>query len=131
MSSILKVTNISKAFTIDSKKIDVLKNISIEIKEGEFVAINGSSGSGKSTFLSIIAGLDKPTSGEVFLLDNNITKFSEEDLAEIRNQKIGFVFQSFYLIPSLSAFENVYFPSEISKKNDLKFAEELLKRVGL
>ena len=131
MDKILKVNNVSKEFTIDSKKIAILKNISIEIEEGEFLAINGSSGSGKSTFLSIIAGLDKPTSGEVFLLDKNITKFTEEQLSEIRNQKIGFVFQSFYLIPSLSAIENVYFPSEIAKKNDLKFAEELLKRVGL
>lgn len=129
--NVLDVKNVSKSFTIDGKKVDILKDINFSVKKGEFVSITGSSGSGKSTLLSIIAGLDNPDTGSVKILDKEITKMNEEQISKIRNEDIGFVFQSFYLIPSLTAFENVIFPSELSKKNDTKFAKELIKIVGI
>lgn len=128
---ILIANNISKSFYIEKQEIKVLSNVSLKIKEGEFVAITGPSGSGKSTLLSIIAGLDKPDFGKIYIDEKDITNLSEEDLSKMRNKDIGFVFQSFYLIPSLTALENVYFPSELSKANDKKFTQELLKQVGV
>jgi putative ABC transport system ATP-binding protein len=129
--SILSVKNLSKSFFVENKEIKILKNIFFEIEKGEFVVIKGSSGSGKSTLLSIIAGLDKPTKGKVFIEDKDITKLDEESMAIMRNLDIGFVFQSFYLIPSLTAFENVFFPLELSKNNDKKIALDLIKKVGV
>lgn len=129
--SILEVKNIKKNFTLEKNKIEILKGISVKIKKGEFVAIMGSSGSGKSTFLSIIAGLDKPTSGSVTLDNEILTNLNEDKLAKMRNEKIGFIFQSFYLIPSLTAKENVMFPLEISKKLNEKKVDGLLERVKL
>ncbi|MCA9496468.1 MAG: ABC transporter ATP-binding protein [Nanoarchaeota archaeon] len=128
---VLEVDNISKSFNLENKKIDVLKNISLKVNKGEFVVINGESGSGKSTFLSIIAGLDKPNKGSIKLLNNDITNFDEDKLAKIRNKDIGFVFQSFYLIPSLTAYENIIFPAQLAKVNAIKLAETLLEKVGV
>lgn len=123
--------DIKKSFFIDGKEIKILKGVSLDIKEGEFVAIKGSSGSGKSTLLSIIAGLDKPTSGSVYINKKDITNLSEEQLSIMRNKEIGFVFQAFYLIPSLTAFENVCFPLELSKIKDKASAIKLLEQVGV
>lgn len=127
----LEVKNISKSFEIENKKLDILKDISFKISKGEFVSIIGSSGSGKSTLLSIIAGLDKPTSGEVFLEKTNISKLSEDNLSKIRNEKIGFIFQSFYLVPSLTALENVLLPMQIKGDINKSKAIELMKKVGI
>jgi putative ABC transport system ATP-binding protein len=129
--TILKAQNINKSFFIENKEIKVLSDITFNVNEGEFIAITGSSGSGKSTLLSIIAGLDKPDLGTVEIHRKNITSQSEEELSNMRNQDIGFVFQSFLLIPSLTAYENVYFPSELSKKNDKESALRLLNQVHM
>jgi putative ABC transport system ATP-binding protein len=129
---ILQARDISKHFQLGSQRIDVLQRISFTVARGEFVVIAGSSGSGKSTLLSVASGLEKPDRGEVFLGGTNISKLSEEQLAPLRNNQIGFVFQSFHLIPSLNAIENIMFPAELKKdKNALPRARELLARVGL
>jgi putative ABC transport system ATP-binding protein len=129
--TILKALNINKSFFIENKEIKVLSDITFNVNEGEFIAITGSSGSGKSTLLSIIAGLDKPDLGTVEISGKNITSQSEEELSNMRNQDMGFVFQSFLLIPSLTAYENVYFPSELSKKNDNESTLRLLTQVDM
>lgn len=128
---VLEGKNISKSFLIQNNQLSVLKNINLKIKQGEFIAITGSSGCGKSTLLSILAGLDIPTSGCVKLLNQDITKLSEDQMARLRNEKIGFIFQSFYLIPSLTAYENIVFPSEINKIANNEFAANLIKQVGM
>lgn len=128
---ILTVKNVKKEFILDNKKIEILKGISFNVKKGEFISIIGSSGSGKSTLLNVIAGLDKPDCGDVLINNQSIIKLSEDDLSQIRNQEIGFVFQSFYLVPSLTAFENIALPQEISKKVSKKDIEEIMKKVGI
>jgi putative ABC transport system ATP-binding protein len=128
----IQIKNITKTVTSGIENLTILKNVSLEIPDGEFVAITGSSGSGKSTLLGLIAGLDAPTSGEIFIDDDEITKLGEDKLAQIRSEKIGIVFQSFHLIPSLTALENVLIPLEIAGIADAKErAEKLLQDVGL
>jgi putative ABC transport system ATP-binding protein len=128
----IQIKNITKTVTSGIENLTILKNVSLEIPDGEFVAITGSSGSGKSTLLGLIAGLDAPTSGEIFIDDDEITKLGEDKLAQIRSEKIGIVFQSFHLIPSLTALENVLIPLEIAGIDDAKErAEKLLQDVGL
>jgi putative ABC transport system ATP-binding protein len=129
---VVEARNISKNYTIGDRDICVLDDVSLAVAEGEFLVIEGSSGSGKTTLLSLLSGLDKPSSGRVMLEDKDITDTSEDDLATLRNEMIGFVFQSFHLVPSLTALENVMFPAEL--RHDLHAhdkAADLLKRVGL
>jgi putative ABC transport system ATP-binding protein len=112
--------------------LTILDDVSMEIPDGEFVAVTGASGSGKSTLLGLIAGLDAPTSGEILIDDESVTAMSEDALATLRSRKIGFIFQSFHLIPSLTAFENVLIPMEIlGLKNARDRANELLIDVDL
>ena len=112
--------------------LTILDDVSIEIPDGEFVAVTGASGSGKSTLLGLVAGLDAPTSGEIFIDDASITLMSEDNLATLRSEKIGFIFQSFHLIPSLTAFENILIPMEILGLKDAKSrARSLLEDVEL
>lgn len=133
MKLIIETKFIKKNYSIDNKTIPIIKGINISVKKGEFVAITGPSGSGKSTLLSLLAGLDRPDSGEIVLNSKDITKLKEEELSEMRNKEIGFIFQSFYLIPSLTAFENVFYPMQIrdGKKADEREAEKLLKKTGM
>src|SRR5215831_14849440 len=112
----LEAIDIYKSLPLGRERIDILKGISLRIEHGEFVAIIGPSGSGKSTLLGIIAGLDSPTSGQVFVDAVEITKMSEARLAKVRNQKIGMVFQAFNLIPTLTAQENVEIPLYVGKR---------------
>ncbi|MFT5193687.1 MAG: putative ABC transport system ATP-binding protein [Candidatus Promineifilaceae bacterium] len=129
---ILEARNITKTYEIGDRSIDVLHNVSFGISAGEFVAIIGSSGSGKSTLLSIMSGLDHATVGSIWIQGDDITHLTEDDLAPLRNETIGFVFQSFHLIPSLSAIENIMFPAELQgNANAQEKAESLLKRVNL
>jgi putative ABC transport system ATP-binding protein len=129
----LEARDVTKSLLLGRERISILKGISLRIEHGEFVAIIGPSGSGKSTLLGIIAGLDNPTSGQVFVDDVEITKMSEAKLAKVRNQKIGMVFQAFNLIPTLTAQENVEIPLYVGKHPGSPSARsyELLKLVGL
>jgi putative ABC transport system ATP-binding protein len=128
----LEARSVSKTYTIDNRPMTVLDNISLCVAEGEFLVIKGESGSGKSTLLSLLSGLDRPDAGRIMLGYRDITDLTEDDLAPIRNIVFGFVFQSFHLIPSLTARENIMFPAEL--RGDLRArekAELLLERVGL
>jgi putative ABC transport system ATP-binding protein len=111
----IKVENISKSFLQGENKIQILEEVSLTIQEGEKVALIGPSGSGKSTFLSVVSGMDKPDSGKVSIDSKNITTMSEDELCEIRNEKIGIIFQAFELINSFTAIENVMLPLDIAK----------------
>ena len=131
---LIKLENIWKVYQMGKVELTVLREISLEIAAGSFVAIMGPSGSGKSTLLHIISCLDIPTKGDVFLDGQNVSKLSQDKLAEIRSQKIGFVFQQFNLLSHLSAFENVAFPMIFQKTKELKRrerAETILASVGL
>jgi putative ABC transport system ATP-binding protein len=130
---VMDVRNITKSLPLGREKIDILKGISFQIKSSEFVAIVGPSGSGKSTLLGIIAGLDNPTTGQVLIDGIDITRMTEGKLAEVRNNKIGMVFQAFNLIPTLTAQENVEVPLYVGKHSGTPStrAKELLDLVGL
>lgn len=133
-SSILSVKNLTKTFTSGNKQLTVLKNITFSVEKGISCAIVGPSGSGKTTLLGLCAGLDKPTSGDVILNDQKISALKESELSAIRNEQIGFVFQSFQLIPTLTALENVMVPIElrgIAYKEVEEKAIDLLDKVGL
>ncbi len=128
----IKLSNISKVVRSGTEDLTILDDVSLEIPDGEFVAITGASGSGKSTLLGLIAGLDAPSSGEILIDGDSVTRMNEDQLAALRSHKIGFIFQSFHLIPSLTAFENVLIPMEIAGLPDARdHAEKLLKDVDL
>lgn len=129
---ILETRQLEKVYTIDDTPIQILQPTSLKIQSGEFIVFSGSSGSGKTTLLTLLSGLDRPTSGEVILNNQNITHLSEDALAPVRNRETGFVFQAFYLVPSLTALENVTFPAELNGDRDaLQKAQELMERVGV
>jgi putative ABC transport system ATP-binding protein len=128
----ISLREVSKTVVSGTEPLTILHPMSLEIARGEFVAIVGPSGSGKSTLLGLIAGLDAPSSGDVLIDGVNITKLGEDGLAKLRGEKIGFVFQFFHLIPSLTAFENVAVPIEIAGARDARQrAQALLAEVGL
>jgi putative ABC transport system ATP-binding protein len=129
---VLETQNLTKTYKIRERNVDVLKDVSLKIETNEIVAIVGSSGSGKTTLLSLLSGLDQPSSGRVFVRGEDITDKSEDELAPVRNQTVGFVFQSFHLVPSLTAMENIMFPAELDKDPQAyEKAERLMKRVGI
>ncbi len=134
MSSIIKIENISKVYDTGAVQVHALRDVSLSIEEGDFVAIMGQSGSGKSTLMNVLGCLDRPTSG-VYELDGiNISKIESRELSSIRNKKIGFVFQSFNLIPRTSSLKNVELPmiyAKMGKKERRERAIELLEKVGL
>ncbi|HKT80623.1 MAG TPA: ABC transporter ATP-binding protein [Vicinamibacterales bacterium] len=128
----IELRNVSKTVTSGSEPLTILHPLTTSIPRGRFVAIVGPSGSGKSTMLGLIAGLDAPTSGSVLIDGTDITTLGEDALARLRGEKIGFVFQFFHLIPSLTAFENVAVPMEIAGAADASArARALLDEVGL
>ncbi|MEM7114520.1 MAG: ABC transporter ATP-binding protein [Chloroflexota bacterium] len=130
--TILEAQQVGKSYQIGERTLNVLQDVSLKIVAGEFVAVVGSSGSGKSTLLSLLSGLDSPTNGRILIQNNDITDLSEDDLAPLRNDTIGFVFQSFHLVPSLTALENITFPAELRGDADADAkAEMLLRRVDL
>ncbi|MCX7928190.1 MAG: ABC transporter ATP-binding protein [Patescibacteria group bacterium] len=134
MDKVVVLQSIKKIYPIGDAQIEVLKNVSLAIYEGEFVAIVGPSGSGKSTLMHIIGLLDKPTSGEVILVNRNVSSFTETELAELRNKYIGFVFQFFNLLPRTSAIDNVILPltySKVPQKEWQEKAKAMLDVVGL
>ncbi len=128
----IKIENITKKVRSGEDELVILSDVSIDIPEGEFIALTGASGSGKSTLLGLIAGLDSPTSGRIIVNGEDITAMSEDSLADIRSRSIGFIFQSFHLIPSLTAIENIMIPMEIRGDSGVRErANELLEMVGL
>ena len=130
----INISSISKEYVMGDNKLLALNNVDVVIKEGEFVSIMGSSGSGKSTLMNFIGCLDVPSNGDYFFRENNISKFSSNKLAELRNKDIGFIFQNFNLLPRLNALENVILPllySGKSSKERTKLALEALENVGL
>src|SRR5258705_8567688 len=128
----IELKDVSKTVMSGSEPLTILHPMSLQIPRGQFVAIAGPSGSGKSTLLGLIAGLDAPTSGAVLIDGVDITRLDEDALARLRGEKIGFVFQFFHLIPSLTAYENVAVPMEIAGTPDVRGrTERLLEEVGL
>ena len=132
MENIFKLNNINLNYNLNGNNIRVLKNINFEIKKNERVAIVGESGSGKTSLLMLMSGLEKPTTGSIFFENQDFSKISEAQKTEIRKQKIGLVFQQFYLIPNYTALENVMFPMQINEFNDEKEkATSILTDFGL
>jgi len=128
----IELRGVSKTVDSGGQPLTILHPLDYTISSGQFVAIVGPSGSGKSTLLGLLAGLDAPTSGSIVIDGTDITRLGEDRLAKLRGEKIGFVFQFFHLVPSLTAFENVLIPMEIAgRRNATERARELLHEVGL
>ena len=128
----LEARELTKEFTSGDQKLRVLRNVSFSVEQGDFVAIVGPSGSGKTTLLGLLAGLDIPTYGNAILDGVNLTQLDEDARARVRGEKVGFIFQTFQLIPSLNALENVQVPLELRGDRDARErARKLLDRVGL
>ena len=133
-STLLKLNNVSKIYQMGEVEVPALRDVSVEIKKGDFIAIIGSSGSGKSTMMNLIGCLDTPTQGKIILKSKDISKLSESELASLRGKTIGFIFQQYNLLPSMSAFRNVMLPLELQEVDDKEAkrrAEKVLKLVGL
>jgi len=129
---IIQVSNLSQRVSVGKEQLTILDKIQLQVKSGESVAIVGASGSGKSTLLGMLAGLDMPTEGEIFIAGQPLHTMDEEQRAQLRSNKIGFVFQSFLLIPELTALENVMLPAELRGiRQARELAIILLKEVGL
>ncbi len=134
MGSIIKLENIRKSYFMGSQAIEVLKGINLDIYKNEYVALMGPSGSGKSTLMNILGCLDSPTLGRYILNGKDVSKMADNDLAEVRNKEIGFIFQQFNLLPRLSAAENVALPlvyAGVAKKERIDRAMDVLSKVGL
>jgi putative ABC transport system ATP-binding protein len=129
---ILEANNIYKTYTIGNRRIAVLDDVSLSVARGEFLVVEGESGSGKSTFLLILSGLDTTDKGRILIEGRDITNLPEDELAPLRNTTFGFIFQSFHLVPSLTTLENIMFPAELRGDRLARDkAEILLARVGL
>ena len=129
---ILKVENLTKSYGKGEAKVDAIKNINLSINKGEFVAIVGPSGSGKSTLLHLLGGVDKPTSGKVYINDVDIYTLKEKDLSIFRRSNVGLIYQFYNLIPVLSVKENILLPAELdNRKIDKDYLDDLLKTLGL
>ena len=129
---LLEAHNLCKSYEVDHRVISVLREVDLKVGTGDFVVISGSSGSGKTTLLTLLSGLDRPTSGQVLINNQDISRATEEELAPLRNRTIGFVFQSFHLVPSMTAMENIMFPAELCGDHEAgRRAEHLLEIVGM
>jgi len=130
--ALLEAHHITKTYSVDHRVITVLGDVCLSVEAGAFVVISGSSGSGKTTLLTLLSGLDRPTTGQVLINGQDITTASEEALAPLRNKTIGFVFQSFHLVPSMTALENVMFPAELRRDSQAEErARHLLQQVDM
>ena len=134
MQTLLNSVDLRKDYNVGDTVVHALRGVSMEVEKGEFTAIAGPSGSGKSTLLNLIGCLDKPTSGKVFINEVDVSRYSKKELANIRRETIGFVFQTFNLIPILTAFENVAFPLSLLRRNTDEIerdVNQILEDVGL
>lgn len=134
MEPIIAIKDLKKTYVMGDTEVNALQSISLDIRKNEYVALMGPSGSGKSTLMNLLGCLDSPTSGEYELNNTNVSTMTDGELAEVRNKEIGFVFQTFNLLPRLSALENVALPlvyAGIGKSKRLERAEEVLRSVGL
>jgi len=131
---LLSAQNVSKSYAMGKRSLEVLRRISLSVARGDFLALRGASGAGKSTLLHLFGGLDSPNSGEIHFAGRNLSQLSEQDVAILRNTKVGFIFQSYHLLPELDALENVCLPARMLRKPAHiaeKRGRELLGRVGL
>jgi ABC-type lipoprotein export system ATPase subunit len=131
---LLSARGLKKSYAIGRRTLEVLRGVDVEIPRGDFLALRGASGAGKSTLLHLIGGLDTPNAGEIFFAGENLSRFSEGRLTDFRNRRVGFVFQSYHLLPELTALENVCLPGRVARLSAsavTRRANELLARVGL
>ena len=134
MSAIIRINDLKKTYIMGTERVHALKSVSLDIHSNEYVALMGPSGSGKSTLMNLLGCLDTPTAGDYILNQENVSTLDDSELAEVRNKEIGFVFQTFNLLPRLSSLENVALPlvyAGISKSARLEKAQEVLTMVGL
>ena len=131
MSELLIAENVKKTYKDGPRELHVLRGISLKVKKGELIAITGPSGAGKSTLLHVLAGLDRPTDGRIYLNGTDMYKLSDGRLANLRNRRIGFIFQFFHLLPEFSILENTSLPAMISGTMNRERALQLLERLGL
>src|SRR5258706_284343 len=134
MSGFLEIRDVFKSYFLHGKRIDVLRGVTVSIEKGELVSLVGASGSGKSTFLHVVGTLDAPAAGTMKCEGRSVFEMNDAEMAEFRNQRIGFVFQSHYLLPEFTAVENVAMPALVMRQDRapaFKRARELLERVGL
>ena len=132
MDILLKLIDVSLTYKANNTSINVLKNINLDIKFKETISVIGESGSGKTSLIMLIGGLEKNTSGKIFFMDHEISKLSEDEISKIRKKNIGIIFQSFYLIPNYTALENVSLTLEINGiKDPIKKSKDILDRFGL
>ena len=132
--NLLSARGLKKSYAIGKRTLEVLRGVDVEIPRGDFLALRGASGAGKSTLLHLIGGLDTPNAGEIFFAGENLSRFSERRLTDFRNRRVGFVFQSYHLLPELTALENVCLPGRVARLSAsavTQRATELLARVGL
>lgn len=131
---LLEARDVHKMYSIGKGRLDVLRGVSIEVQRGEFIAVRGASGTGKSTLLHLFGGLDLPNAGEIYFAGQNLRQLSNVALTRLRNTRVGLIFQAYHLLPELSAIENVCLPARMARKSAAateKRAAELLERVGL
>jgi lipoprotein-releasing system ATP-binding protein len=131
---LLSLRQVTKNYKMANRTVDVLRGVDLEIARGEFLALRGASGTGKSTLLHLIGGLDLPNTGEILFDGQNLAQFSERDLVHFRNRRVGFIFQAYHLLPELNALENVCLPARIGRVSAAdaeKRGRELIEQVGL
>src|SRR5882724_570550 len=131
---LLSAKNVRKTYLLGNRSLEVLRGVDVEMKRGEFLALRGASGAGKSTLLHLLGGLDAPNDGEVWLAGRNLAGLSRRELARLRNEEVGFIFQAYYLLPELDALENVCLPARMARTaaaDAARRGRELLARVGL
>lgn len=132
--AIVRAENVHKTYVMGATRLDVLRGINLAVRRGEFVALCGASGAGKSTLLHLLGGLDLPNAGDVYFEDKNLRRLSNQELSQVRNRRVGFVFQAYHLLPELNALENVCLPGRMARRpmGEVEAAaRKLLERVGL
>src|SRR6266478_4007188 len=131
---LLSAKNVSKTYLLGKRSLEVLRGVDVDMRRGEFLALRGASGAGKSTLLHLLGGLDAPNQGEIWLAGRNLAGLARRELARLRNEEVGFIFQAYYLLPELDALENVCLPARMARRPAAQVASrgrELLARVGL